>query len=139
MSGFSRAAAIGFGAEKLFGWNSSSPDKQLHICLRVHLTCTFNCTAFYLPSFRVLAFRCKDMFRYLVPRAAPRSISLPSKTFASTSFAPPRFYILHRSRRGYATEAGELPSPNLQVPSDHQKKSMISSSLVAAWADTSVP
>ncbi|MCJ1247699.1 dihydrolipoamide dehydrogenase precursor [Trapelia coarctata] len=47
------------------------------------------------------------MFRHLVPRAAPRSISLPSKTFSSTTFAPPRFYILHRSRRGYATEAAE--------------------------------
>ncbi|KAF2495732.1 dihydrolipoyl dehydrogenase [Lophium mytilinum] len=46
------------------------------------------------------------MFRAMVPRAAPRSLLRPVGG-AQSSIRPSAFYVLDRSRRGYATEAEE--------------------------------
>lgn len=51
------------------------------------------------------------MFRTVLPRAAPRAALRASpKAVPSTFIAPPMLFI-GRSKRGYASEAGEFTSP----------------------------
>ncbi|CAF9920046.1 MAG: dihydrolipoamide dehydrogenase precursor [Heterodermia speciosa] len=47
------------------------------------------------------------MYRSLLPRSSPRHAIRPLNSCSSTSITTPRFYLLTKSSRGYATEAQE--------------------------------
>jgi len=67
------------------------------------------------------------MFKSALPRATPRT--LLRTVGPQCTYAPSRFYLLDRSRRGYATEAGILVrSP--QSPAGFANKSVEEKDLV---------
>lgn len=55
-----------------------------------------------------LSFYSLTMLRSLISRPALRSTTKPWYGSSAQIFNPPRFYLISRSSRGYATEAGAL-------------------------------
>ena len=55
------------------------------------------------------------MFRRSIPSTSLRLAARPHQTLACSSRGPTSFLCVNRQRRGYATEAGELQSPDSDI------------------------